>query len=336
MRVSVAMAVHDAARYLPDLLASLARQTLTPHELVVYDDASRDATPELLESFRAEAPFPVVIERHDDHRGHVEGFLRAAGLSTGEAIAFCDGDDVWTERKLEVCARELESTGAALVLHSTNVVDGDLVPLGLVWPSIDATETLPPLGLTGLDVDAPGMAMVFRREILDLGLRDRAPSSRYDPDRPMLHDEWVLFLAGVLGPVRLLAEPLVQYRQHGANDSGGWVERRREQSLEPATHDYAKAARHTRECARFLAQAARERPALSERLTAGARHYERTAASWELRLSLYDAADRRARARLLRRLLAARAYRRRTTGGFGRAALLKDVAGGLVLRVRPR
>jgi glycosyltransferase involved in cell wall biosynthesis len=333
MRISVAMAVHDAERYLPELLASLARQTALPHELVVYDDASRDSTPRLLEAFRADAPFPVHIERHAEHRGHVAGFLRAAELCRGDAIAYCDGDDVWRDHKLELCGRALERTGAALVLHSTLVVDAELRDLGRTWPAIDATRTVPPLGLTGLDIDAPGMAMVFRRDVLEADTGARRPSSRYGPEKEMLHDEWTLFLAGALGPVHLLAEPLVLYRQHEANDSGGWLRRQRRQTLEPATDDYRKAADHTSSCARFLKHAAHDLPALADRLEAAAGHYERTSESWELRLSLYGTERRRERFRLLRRLLAAHAYRRRAAGGFGRAALVKDLAGGLILRV---
>lgn len=330
------MAVHDAARYLPDLLASLARQTLPPHELVVYDDASRDATPALLEAFREEAPFPVRIERHDVHRGHVEGFIRAAELCGGDAIAFCDGDDVWLDRKLEVCARELEESHATLVLHAVDVVDAELRRLGRSWPAIEATRTMAPLELTGLDLDAPGMAMVFRSDLLDLGRGRERPSSRYHPEREMLHDEFVFFLAGAVGPIRLVSEPLVLYRQHGSNDSGGWFERRRVNTLAPATTHYRNAAEHTRACARFLAAAAAEHPDVADRLRAAAEHYARTAASWELRLALYDATKRGARMRTLRRLLTVRAYRPRTSGGFGRAALVKDVTGGLVLRVGRR
>lgn len=331
MRISVALAVHDAERYLPELLASLATQTIPPHELVVYDDASSDTTPELLAEFRSQAPFPVRIERNDRHRGHVAGFLRAADLCEGDAIAFCDGDDVWLDRKLEVCARELASTSAALVLHTTELVDSELRPLSRRWPSIATTRTLPPLGLTALDQDAPGMAMVFRREVLDVGRSVAPPSSRYDPARPMLHDERTLFVAGATGSVRLLAEPLVLYRQHERNDSGGWVDRTRRRTLEPATADYRTARDHTRDCAAFLEEAARAQPALAGRLGTAADHYARMSENWGLRLALYDAGRRQARASLLRRLLASRAYRRRAAGGFGRAALVKDVLGGLVL-----
>src|SRR3954469_2633102 len=244
VRISIALAVRNAERYLEPLLASLARQTVAPLELVAYDDASTDSTPELLHSFAASAPFEVRIERDEAWRGHVPGFMHAARLCRGDAIAFCDGDDVWDERKLDLCGRELEKAGAQLVLHTTRVVDADLRDTGRLWPAIEESCVVPPLGLTGLDVHAPGMAMVFRRALLDAADFDERPPSRYGNGKLMLHDEWILFLAGVLGPVSLLAEPLVLYRQHGANDSGGWVDSRRALSLRPAVGNYRRAAEH--------------------------------------------------------------------------------------------
>lgn len=330
------MATHDSERFLPDLLASLAAQSHPPHELVVHEDGSTDSTPELLERFRAEAPFPVRIDRGESNRGHVRAFRRAAELCEGDVVAFCDSDDVWDARKVELCVSELANSGATLLLHTTELVDADLQPLGQRWPLVGSTRTVPPLGLTGLDVDAPGMAMVVRAEVLEVGRDAERPRSRYFPDKPMLHDEWTIFLAGVLGSIRLLDEPLVRYRQHGANHSGGWVDRTRARTLRPVAEDYANAAAHLRSCERFLESAAAAHPASAERLAAGARHYGLSAECWEQRLALYRAPGRRARGRLLWRLLAARAYRRRASGGFGRAALAKDLAGGLVLGERAR
>lgn len=325
------MATHDAGRYLDDLLDSLARQTAPPHELVVVDDASTDDTVERLEAFAHRGPFPVHVVR-GERRGHVETFLDAARRCTGDAIAFCDHDDVWEERKLEVCGHELQASGAALVLHTTRVVDAELRDSGRCWPAIDATRTAPPLGLTGLDVHAPGMAMVVRRDVLEVADFDARPPSRYGLGRRMLHDEWMLFVAGAVGSVRLLAEPLVLYRQHETNDSGGWLDGRRRLTLRPALGNYRDAMAHTAACADYLEGTRAADPAVAGRLEAAAREYRRTATTWSLRTALYEAADRRARARLLRRLVAAGAYRDRAAGGFGRVALGKDALAGLVLR----
>ena len=327
------MATRNSERYLRPLLDSLARQTHAPCELVVRDDASEDSTPRLLEEFARSAPFPVRLERFERRRGPVDAVLAAAGDCRGDAVAFCDADDVWLEGKLSTCARELEDTGAQLVLHTVRLVDAGLNDLGRSWPAIPGTRIVPPLGLTGLEVDGPGIAIVFRRALLSVADAERRPPSKYDVAAGMFHDEWSLFLAGVLGSIRLLSEPLVLYRQHGENASGGPADRRRDLTLRPAMDDYRRGAEHTAACAEYLERTRTEDPAIAERLAAGARAYSRMAESWRMRASLYEAADRRSRARLLRRLLAMRAYRSRIEGGFGGRALGKDLLAGVAMRI---
>jgi hypothetical protein len=102
--------------------------------------------------------------------------------------------------------------------------------------------------------------------------------------------------------------------------------------LEPAAADYRAAADHCTACAEYLEATAATDPDVRARLAAGASHYRWAAGNWRSRLALYGARDRRSRARILRRLLAARAYRPKPAGGFGRPALAKDVAAGLALR----
>lgn len=331
MRISVALAVRNAEPFLGALLDSLARQTEPPCELVVHDDASADATPQILDRFARSAPFPVAAERGERRRGASDAFLAAARRCSGDAIAFCDQDDVWLERKLEVCGGELARSGAVLAMHSARVVDAELRDTGRVWPAIEASRLVPPLGLSGLAVDAPGMAMVFRRELLESVPFEDRPPSRYGDGR-MLHDEWVLFVAGVLGAVSLVADPLVLYRQHAGNHSGGWVDRGRRLSLWPAVDDYRRAEEHTAACAEYLERAAAGRPAL----LAGARAYRRAAGNWALRRALYARRGRRERVRVLRQLVVADAYGDRTGGGFGRAALGKDLLAGVALRAGAR
>jgi glycosyltransferase involved in cell wall biosynthesis len=334
MRLSVAMTTHNSERYLEPMLESIARQTRVPDELVVRDDASRDSTVAMLEAFAERAPFPVRVEADEVRRGHAYGFLRAASLCSGEVVAYCDADDVWLERKLETCERSLAATAAPLVLHSVRVVDAGLRQIAADWPEIGATRLVPPLGYTGLYLDAPGMAMAFQRELLELADWSQRPPSKYDGGVPMMHDEYTVFMAGAVGPIQLLSEPLALYRQHESNYAG-WFERPRGRSLVPALDDYRMAKHHTESCARFLETAAAAGGPRADRLAEAARHYRRAAANWDGRLRLYGSRDRRTRARAFGRLVGARAYGSRVSGGLGLESLCKDVVAGVALR-RPR
>jgi len=330
VRTSVVLATCDSARHLCDLLDSLRRQTQPPFELVVEDDGSTDETRELLSGFAAEAEFPVRCEFHATRRGHAEAFLRGAQRAGGDAIAFCDHDDVWEPHKLAACGAELDRTSAMLVLHTTRLVDEALRDLTTQWPPVGPARVIPPLGLVGIDVDTPGLTMVFRRELLAVFDADSRPRSRYERDGQMLHDEWVSFTGGVLGSIAILPEPLVRYRQHGSNQSG-WVPRERETALRPALDHYEFAAEYLGGCARYLETAAHgSNRALIE---AGAAAYRHAGERWALRAELYRTKGRGRRMRLLARLVAGHAYGARAGGGFGRASLAKDVTAGIALHV---
>ena len=331
MRISVAMSVCNGEAHLGALLESLESQTRPPDELVVNDDASEDGTAALLDAFARGASFPVRVESAGERLGHAEGFLRAASLCDGDAIAFCDQDDVWLDRKLEVAGAALERPGVTAVLHRVRVVDDQLREVAPPWPAMPRAGVVPPLRFTGLHLDAPGMALLFRRSLLDLADPARRPHSRYNTAARMMHDEWVMVIAGVMGSIHLLPEPLVLYRQHGGNFAG-WFERERRVTFEPLIGVYEAAAEYTDACARHLAEIEVRDPELARRVEAGVRHYGAQAERWRLRMALYGTSGLRARARVFRKLVAARAYGPRVGGGFGGRAIAKDLVGGVCLR----
>ena len=75
-RVSIALCTCNGERFVEPLLASLARQTGPPEELVIGDDASDDGTLAILDHFAQSAPFPVRIVPRSERWGHVLAPLR--------------------------------------------------------------------------------------------------------------------------------------------------------------------------------------------------------------------------------------------------------------------
>src|SRR4051794_211763 len=61
--VSILLATFNGERYLGQLLESLAAQTSRPLELLVGDDGSHDATPDIVARFARKAPFPVTFRQ---------------------------------------------------------------------------------------------------------------------------------------------------------------------------------------------------------------------------------------------------------------------------------
>ncbi|MEY2513508.1 MAG: hypothetical protein QOJ89_866 [bacterium] len=90
--LSVVMAVHNGERFLIEAVDSVLRQSVTELELVVVDDGSTDATPDLLRDVAARDR-RVVVARHDN-RGRTASLNRGVGLSRAPLVARLDADDV--------------------------------------------------------------------------------------------------------------------------------------------------------------------------------------------------------------------------------------------------
>ena len=87
MLASVIVPAHDAAATLPQTLAGLAAQELDGEfEVVVVDDGSNDATPEIAEQAG------VVVIRHERPVGPGASRNRGVAAATGRALAFTDAD----------------------------------------------------------------------------------------------------------------------------------------------------------------------------------------------------------------------------------------------------
>lgn len=218
--VSVALCTFNGARYLNAQLASLARQTRPPDELVVCDDRSTDGTMELLELFAQTAPFPVKIAVNGKRLGPATNFGRAAALCEGQVIFFCDQDDVWCEDKIEVVlsfiGRAEEQYGEEtpiLAYSDLEVVDDEL---RLVHPSYFnlmgfGNKTQGTVDLLNRNV-VTGCAAAANRALIELAL----PM----PPAVKMHDWWFALCASARGAIVPLDAALVRYRQHGANQIG--------------------------------------------------------------------------------------------------------------------
>jgi glycosyltransferase involved in cell wall biosynthesis/GT2 family glycosyltransferase len=89
--VSVVLAVHDDADYLPLAVRSILRQTLAELELIVVDDASTDETPTLLSA--VSDPRALVL-RNDEQLGLAASLNRGLDNARGRYVARLDADDV--------------------------------------------------------------------------------------------------------------------------------------------------------------------------------------------------------------------------------------------------
>lgn len=218
----VAICVYNGARYLRTQLESIATQGELPKQVVVVDDGSTDASWDLLQAWAASAPFPVRLERNAQNLGVVRNFEKAVRLllSDVDVVFFSDQDDQWYPGKLAAFIDAFAGDPQLGLAHS----DADLVdPEGRPLDSRLFTALL----VTQRERDDVAAGQAWRayvRRNLVTGAACACRSSVLKRALPfsdaMIHDEWISFVASILGPVRMLEEPLMAYRLHGANTVG--------------------------------------------------------------------------------------------------------------------
>ena len=224
-RISVALCTHNGALYVREQVRSILQQVPPPAELVVGDDASTDSTVAVVESEHARAvaggsPTELRVVRRDPPLGVTANFAATLGACSGDLIALSDQDDVWRPGKLARLVSEFDADPDLLLVHTdARLVDAEGAPLGItLLEALEATaleraelaagRALPVLLRRNL---VTGATVVLRRELLQAATP--IPGE-------WVHDEWLGAVAAATGRVRLVPEPLVDYRQLGANEIG--------------------------------------------------------------------------------------------------------------------
>ena len=119
--VSVLLAVHDDARFLPEAIDSVLAQTLEDLELLVIDDASTDDSPAILAA--VDDPRLVVL-RNEEQSGLAASLNRGLDRGSGKYVARLDADDVAEPDRLRLQVERLRLETRTAIVGSA-VVDLD-------------------------------------------------------------------------------------------------------------------------------------------------------------------------------------------------------------------
>jgi len=206
--VSVVMTVYNGERYLAEQLRSVLDQLKEHDELIVVDDASDDASVEIL---RGAADARIQLHRNQVNKGVRQSFELGLRQARHDVIFLCDQDDVWLPGKRDAFVMAFEQhPGTAIVISDAEVIDGDG---NITAPSFMATKGGFHSGLwsTLIRNRYLGCAMALHRSLLDSVLPI--------PARVPMHDMWIGGLGSVFGDVQYLPKPYLQYRRHEGNVS---------------------------------------------------------------------------------------------------------------------
>ncbi len=132
--VSVVIASYNSASFIGEALESVFEQTVLPLEIIVVDDASTDATVEIISSYKAKSPVPLrLIENKTNSGGPSYPMNRGIEHARGKYIAQLDHDDKMANTKIALVAEALEKHPQAGLAfgQSREVQDGQIQPMNI-------------------------------------------------------------------------------------------------------------------------------------------------------------------------------------------------------------
>lgn len=206
--ISVALAAYKGEKYIEEQLLSVLGQLSAADEVVVSDDRPGGATEKIVRRIMADDPRVVYVEGKG--RGVVQNFVNAIRYCRGDKIFLCDQDDVWLPNKVS-CVMQAFDEGATLVLHNAYVTDKNLNIAD--YSFFEKRGSKKGFWRNIIKNSYMGCCMAFDRKLL----KKIMPIPQYVP----MHDQWIGLMGEKYGKVRFIDTPLIYYRVHGDNVTGG-------------------------------------------------------------------------------------------------------------------
>lgn len=136
-KVSLCMPVYNGENYVRAALDSILAQTFTDFELIVTDNASTDATGEIVSAY-AERDSRIRYVRNQQNVGAAKNYNLGYEMARGEYLKWCAHDDMISENFLEVLVKALdENQDASLAFGQVVFIDsngGTLPSTGFEMP----------------------------------------------------------------------------------------------------------------------------------------------------------------------------------------------------------
>lgn len=214
--VSVVIPCYNCAATIRRAVESVAAQTLRPAEVILVDDASSDATREVLSALQhAFGAGWIKVVSLSDNGGAARARNAGWDAASHDYIAFLDADDSWHPAKLAVQYRWMQRNPAAgLTGHGSTVLSEgghhQAVP-----------EAAPAAGPQRL---SPGMFLLSNRFSTPTVMLKRSLEQRFDPSKRRGED-YLLWLEIILDGIEVFRFPqslaFIHKARYGASGLSG-------------------------------------------------------------------------------------------------------------------
>lgn len=196
--ISIIMPVYNAAPFLKEAVESILNQSFRDFELIVVDDASTDASLEILLSYDDPR---IVVLKNVMNIGNYPSRNKGMSVAKGKYICVMDADDMAMPDRLDVQFRFLETHPDILACGSAYRIMGD----NRIHTCLQDYESVRKALLVNNCFLHP--SIFFRAEVLN-------KTGLYDERYVYASDYDFICKMALIGPVVNLSEVLMQYRWH--------------------------------------------------------------------------------------------------------------------------
>jgi glycosyltransferase involved in cell wall biosynthesis len=196
--VSIVLPTYNGARYLAQSVESCLEQTCQDLELILVDDCSTDATPQIIAQFVARDA-RVRTVRHELNRRLPGAINTGVGMSRGRFLTWTSDDNLYRPQAIAEMAAALDADASlGMVYARATLIDAQGKPSGPAFSGpVDMLAHTNPIGA----------CFMYRREVYE-------KIGGYAEDLFLVEDwDYWLRIAETF-PIRYLDSDLYLYREH--------------------------------------------------------------------------------------------------------------------------
>jgi len=214
--VSVVIPSYNHEKFVSETIESVLGQDLDDLELIIVDDASTDASRQIIQKYAAEdARVHVIL--HETNCGISKTMNDGIAIAQGKFLASTASDDVWMKDKLSKQLAVLESNEDLVVWTEAEVIDESGRPVGSTFSESGAVASAKKSGdvfheMLNWRLPLVGSTLIYKRANLGGIL--------YDERLKYMNDIKIYLDLAANYEFHYIAEPLVQYRIHDSNTWG--------------------------------------------------------------------------------------------------------------------
>ena len=216
-KVAILLATYNGIRFLPELMTSIQEQTYDKWELYIRDDSSSDGTRDLLKTYE-EKDGRIHVTYGEEQFGASKNFaFLINAVSCEDYVMFCDQDDVWLPQKIEKTLYEMKRKESSAYVDIPRIVFSGKQLVNENIQEISAYKYRQKQNISFHDIliqnPIYGCTMMINKAALKL--------AQPLPEYAYLHDYYLALLTSAYGEITFIDEPLILYRQHENNVTGG-------------------------------------------------------------------------------------------------------------------